>query len=204
MVYLFFEGIPYVQNGMDMHPFPWNASLAFAGIRLLHMMPPSRTARATKSTHTFLIIHISILLVAVGIWVSNANILIDFALTITTWRRARWRRSSRYTLPTRGSIADLFHLASGNAVKGVQRRLAPKQTGPNESGTFVAATAVLRHKRSRRMDQVLIIISTTRGAGRRAITVFFFHAELEALVLDAAGSFGHGRAPIAFITIARV
>jgi hypothetical protein len=38
------------------------------------------------------------------------------------------------------------------------------------------------------MRQVLVLIVSTRSAGRRAISVFLAQAKLEALVLDLAGS----------------
>jgi hypothetical protein len=51
---------------------------------------------------------------------------------------------------------------------------------------------------------MLIIVSATGDSGRRAVSVFFAQAELEALVLGVAGSFAHGWAAIAVVAIVRV
>jgi hypothetical protein len=77
-------------------------------------------------THLLSITHISILLVAVVVRLSNANVLINFTFTIATRRRPRRRRSSRYTPHAWGTVASLFPLAARDAVKRIQGRLAPK------------------------------------------------------------------------------
>jgi hypothetical protein len=62
----------------------------------------------------------------------------------------------------------------------------------------------MRHKRTGWTRQMLVIVSATGDSGRRAVSVFFPQAKLEALVLGVAGSFAHGWAAIAVVAIMRV
>jgi hypothetical protein len=69
-----------------------------------------------------------ILLIAVVVRFRDANILIHFALAVTT-RRCPWQGwRVRHTRHTSGTIASFerLHLTTRDPIKGVQGRLPPK------------------------------------------------------------------------------
>jgi hypothetical protein len=84
--YLLLERVPQIQDSVDMHPFPRNAGLALARVWLLFMTvtsTASRTAMSTIHHHSLSVVEFSKFFVAVGVRFGDADVFIDFTLTVS-------------------------------------------------------------------------------------------------------------------------